>query len=48
MLAAEGSSLQWNVSFFRAAQDWEIDVFFDSFHLLYTTGVREGVIDKKL
>jgi hypothetical protein len=42
-----GGSNQWNVSFARAAYDWEVDVFvFASiFQVLYSAKVRRGSED---
>jgi hypothetical protein len=31
---------QWDVSFFRAAHDWEVDVLASFFSLLYSTRVN--------
>jgi hypothetical protein len=42
-LVLENWSYQWDVSFFRAAHDWEVDVLASFFTLLYSTRVdREG------
>ena len=35
------SSLQWNVSFVKAAHDWEMDVLALFFNLLYSFRVRQ-------
>ncbi|KAG6632745.1 hypothetical protein CIPAW_13G179700 [Carya illinoinensis] len=36
-------SLQWNITFLRAAQDWEIDTFIDFFNPVYNCRVNGGV-----
>jgi hypothetical protein len=42
-LVVVSGSYQWDVSFFRAAHDWEVDVLASFFSLLYSSRVdREG------
>jgi len=41
-----GDSLQWNVTFTRAAHDWEVDVFASFFNLLYSVRMRRDGVDK--
>jgi hypothetical protein len=42
-LVLENKSYQWEVSFFRVAHDWEVDVLVSFFTLLYSTRVdHEG------
>jgi hypothetical protein len=41
-----GGSNQWNVSFARAAHDWEVDVFASFFRVLYSVRVRREGEDK--
>ncbi|KAG2699994.1 hypothetical protein I3760_07G213400 [Carya illinoinensis] len=36
LMTLSGDQVQWNVTFTRAAQDWEIDNFEAFFHLLYS------------
>lgn len=36
LMGIVGDPVQWNVSFTRVAQDWEIDSFEDLFRLLYS------------
>jgi hypothetical protein len=38
-LVLQNGSYQWDVSFFRAAHDWEVDIFASFFSLLYSTRV---------
>jgi hypothetical protein len=38
-LVVVSRSFQWDVSFFRAAHDWEMDVLASFFSLLYSTRV---------
>jgi hypothetical protein len=38
-LVLEDGSYQWDVSFFRAAHDWEVDILTSFFTLLYSTRV---------
>jgi hypothetical protein len=45
-LELSSGSLQWNVSFIRAAHDWEVDVFASFFNLLYSYRVRREDEDK--
>ena len=37
-----GDSNQWNVSFARAVQDWEADIFTSFYYLLHSVRVRRG------
>jgi hypothetical protein len=37
---------QWNVSFARAAHDWEVDVFASFYKILYSARVRRESEDK--
>jgi hypothetical protein len=39
-LEHSGGSNQWNISFVRAAGDWEVDVFASFFRVLYSVRVR--------
>jgi hypothetical protein len=41
-----GGSNQWNVSFARAAHDWEVDVFASFFQVLHSVTVRRGCVDQ--
>jgi hypothetical protein len=41
-----GGSNQWNVSFVRAAHDWEVDVFASFFQVLHSASVRRGCVDQ--
>lgn len=42
-LVSESGSFQWDVSFIRAAHNWEVDVLASFFTLLYSIRVsREG------
>jgi hypothetical protein len=36
-----GGPIQWNVSFARAAHNWEVDVFTSFFQVLYLGRVRQ-------
>jgi hypothetical protein len=45
-LELSSGSLKWNVSFIRAAHDWEMDVFALFFNLLYLYRVRREDEDK--
>jgi hypothetical protein len=38
--------VQWNVSFIRAAHNWDVDVFTSFFNLLYSYRVRWEGEDK--
>jgi hypothetical protein len=46
LLEYSSDSFQWNVSFARAAYDWEVDVFASFFNLLYSVRVRRDDVDK--
>jgi hypothetical protein len=37
-----GGSNRWNVSFARAAHDWEVNVFASFFQVLHSVRVRKG------
>jgi hypothetical protein len=37
---------QWNVSFSKAAHNWEVDVFASFLNLLYSFRLRQGGEDK--
>jgi hypothetical protein len=41
-----GGSNQWNVSFARTADDWEVDVFASFLQVLHSARVRRGIEDK--
>ncbi|KAG2688934.1 hypothetical protein I3760_09G116400 [Carya illinoinensis] len=45
-LVRSGDQAQWNVTFSRAAQDWEIDSFEAFFSLLYSTKLNDLREDK--
>jgi hypothetical protein len=38
-LVSESGSIKWDVSFIRAAHDWEVDVLASFFNLLYSISV---------
>jgi hypothetical protein len=38
-------SIQWNVSFVREAQDWEVDVFASFFQILHSSRVNRDRVD---
>jgi hypothetical protein len=42
-----GVSNKWNMTFARAAHDWEVDVFGSFFKVLYSARVRQGSEDKQ-
>ena len=39
-----GGSNQWNVSFTREAQDWELEVFASFLQVLHSVRVRQGCL----
>jgi hypothetical protein len=41
-----GGAIQWNVSFVRSTQNWEVDVFVSFYRLLYSVRLRREGIDK--
>jgi hypothetical protein len=45
-LQLSSDSHKWNVSFIRAAHDWEVDSFSSFFNLLYSIRLRRGMEDK--
>jgi len=45
-LNLSSGSLQWHVSFIRAAHDWEVDVLASFFTLLYSYRVRREAEDR--
>jgi hypothetical protein len=45
-LELSGGSTQWNVSFARAAHDWEVDVFASFLRVLHSAKMRQECEDK--
>jgi hypothetical protein len=45
-LKVSSDSHQWNISFIRAAYNWEVEVFTSFFNLLYSSRVGKGGEDK--
>jgi hypothetical protein len=41
-----GGSNHWNLTFVRAAHDWEVDVFASFFQVLYSIKVNRGCEDQ--
>ncbi|KAG6678985.1 hypothetical protein I3843_14G106700 [Carya illinoinensis] len=45
VMVVVGEQIQWNISFSRAAQDWEMDSFKAFFNLLYSTKPSNQLLD---
>jgi hypothetical protein len=39
-------NIQWNIIFTRSIQDWEVDVFFSFFKMLYSLRVKQWDMDR--
>jgi hypothetical protein len=42
----QDENIHWNVIFTRPVQDWEVDVVFSLFEMLYSFRVRQGDVDR--